>query len=126
MQDLKIISTNTDWACDVIHGFIGHSVHTPGFPETSGIPAFTHEQMLECARICEVLGKRYSFDEFPHLLYNSEDRTWSEAYYTDASDVADVLEPVTIDGVELYFLGRYTDWAWGEYDPDWKAEWETA
>lgn len=114
MIEMHIISKDTEWACDVYRGYTGHSVHVEGWPEGMGFPAFDREQMEECARICEKLGERYSFDEFPHVEYHADGDFWAEVYGDD--DIADVLYPVTVDGVELFFLGRYTDWVWGEID----------
>lgn len=69
--------------------------------------------MLEAKRINETLGERYSFDEFPHLIYNANDDTWREVYYDDLSDVADVMKPFYVDGLKLYALGARSGWAWG-------------
>lgn len=120
MEEYNLVNSEpVEWACDTTRGYFGYSVHIAGWPEGVGFPAFTHEQMLECKRITESLGKRYSFDEFPHLVYDEGSRTWAEVYYSDMSDTADVLEPFTVDGIELYALGMYTDWAWGKVDDDW-------
>lgn len=115
-QNMNLVSTEpVEWAADDLRGFFGYSVHIDNgvWPEHVGFPAFTHEQMLEAKRINEKLGERYSFDEYPHLVYDKDADTWSEIYYNDMSDVADVMQPFYVDGIKLYALGDFTGWAWG-------------
>ena len=107
-----------EWAADTVRGFFGYQVHAEGMPENIGFPAFTHEQMQEAKRINETLGARYSWDEFPHLLYDAGADTWNEVYYSDLSDVEDVMQPFYVDGLKLYALGALSGWAWGEVDDD--------
>lgn len=111
---MNLVSTEpVEWAADDLRGFFGYSVHIDNgvWPEHVGFPAFTHEQMLECKRINDKMGEAYGFDSYPHLVFNEAANTWSEVYEDD--DVADVLEPFTVDGIELYDLGRNSGWAWG-------------
>lgn len=127
MKEMNLVSTEpVEWASDTIRGFFGYKVHIDNgvWPEHVGFPAFTHEQMLEAKRINETLGARYSWDEFPHLIYNEENDTWSEVYYDDMSDVADILHPFYVDGLKLYELGGRSGWAWGEVSDD--CEYEVA
>ena len=122
---LNLVSNKPiEWAADCYAGYFGYKVHIDNgtWPKNVGFPAFTHEQMLECKRINEELGERYSFDEFPHLVYNDEDKTWSEVYYDDMSDIEDILEPFVVDGIELYALGMASSWAWGECDNEHEYE----
>ena len=121
MADFNLVSTEpVEWAADTTRGFWGYSVHINNgvWPEHVGFPAFTHEQMLEAKRISETLGERNGWDESPHLIYNEADDTWSEVYYDDMSDVADVLHPFYVDGLKLYELGGWSGWAWGLVDED--------
>lgn len=118
-ENLNLVSAEPiEWACDSLRGYVGYSVHIKhvGWPEHVGFPAFTQEQMLEAKRITEACGAAYSWEEFPHLLYSAEDDTWTEAYYDDMSDIADVIEPIFVDGLKLYPLGRYSGWAWGKVE----------
>lgn len=104
-----------EWASDCYRGYFGYCVHINNgvWPAHVGFPAFTHEQMIECKRITESLGKLYGYDSFPWLIYDEEARTWSEVYYDDMSEIEDVLTPFVVDGLELYALGLRSDWAWG-------------
>ena len=123
--EMNLVSTEPiEWAADTLRGFFGYSVHVNNgvWPENVGFPAFTQEQMLECKRINETMGERNSWDEYPHLIYDTESDTWSEVYYDDMSDVADVLHPFYVDGLKLYALGDYSGWAWGHICDDFEYE----
>lgn len=111
-----------EWERDGQRGYWGYSVHIDNgvWPEHVGFPAFTHEQMEQCARIEEEHGEKWGFDSYPHLVFNA-DGTWSEVYGGgDEKQVADVLLPFCVDGVELYAIGQ--DWPWGEVDDDYEYE----
>ena len=124
-KEMNLVSTEpVEWAADDLRGFFGYSVHINNgvWPEHVGFPAFTHEQMVEVARINEMMGKRYSFDEYPHLMYDERDDVWHEVYGDDFDDVEDNIEPFYVDGIKLYALGRYTDWAWGLIDDNYEYQ----
>lgn len=115
-----VTSEPVEWASDDIRGFFGYSVHINNgvWPEHVGFPAFTHEQMLKCKKLVETLGEKYSWEEWPHLIYDEDNDTWSEIYYDDMSDIEDVMHPFYVDGLKLYELGGRSGWAWGLFDAD--------
>jgi len=118
--ELRLVSNEPmEWACDCYRGYIGYSVNIAGvWPDNVGFPAFTHEQMKECARLNENLGNRYSFEEFPHVVYNEESNTWQETYWDATIDI----EPFAVDGIELFALGRESGWPWGEIEDGYEYE----
>lgn len=118
-QSMNLVSTEPiEWASDDLRGFFGYSVHVDNgvWPEHVGFPAFTHEQMQEAARIFDIMGNRYSFEEYPHLVYDETADTWSEVYFDDMSETEDVMLPFYVDGVKLYALGSASGWVWGLID----------
>ena len=128
MRQHLVSTSPIEWACDAYRGYWGYSVRPDGidWPEGMGYPAFTHEQMVECARINDVLGSKYGFDSFAHVEYDSDADAWYEAFGDgherliagdhdiDVDDVY-VLEPFVVDGVKLYALGGISGWAWWPY-----------
>ena len=113
--ELSIVG-ETEWECDYDRGYFGYKVHIDNgvWTENMGFPAFTHEQMLECKRIQDALDPEDKREEYAHLEYDAERNVWHEQYWN--ADVT--LTPFTVDGIELFALGREMDWVWGEVNDD--------
>ena len=112
-----------EWCCDCYRGFWGYQLHNNYMLYGSGLPVFTHDQMLNAQRIERAFSSKY--DGFATLIYNAVSDSWLEAYPDgDDLEIIDELEPIYVDGVKLYQLGTWTGWAWGLYDEscDW-VEW---
>lgn len=81
----------------------------PGYEVVYGgriVPAFTHEQMKECARVQSKLVDEYGNEEFALLQCFGDE--WHEVYF---DGVWNYYEPINVDGLRLYFLGL-DEWPW--------------
>lgn len=108
----KLVSTEpVEWAVGDDRGYFGYAVNIVGiWPEHMGFPAFSHEQMVECARKQSELDPDDARDEYAHLEYDERRNIWLECWWNETVE----LEPFVVDGIELFALGRWTGWSWGE------------